>query len=199
MSNLCVFLKPQVTTAEGRDRQRDDIETFIHPAIVEAGLVVIDNKIDGLEVSDVSDELIQKICQADVLIIDANCYETAGVFRLSPYLYYYMAFGHSCGNTTILATNTTAHLSHNLITYHTLTYSVKEFRRFIDKFKAAVEGIRQRQNSRPDNPIQVYREQEDHAKTRQRMAEMEAEKAQQKQGKSSSRITFRRVDEETEE
>jgi hypothetical protein len=170
-----------VATPEGREKQGQDIKTFIKPAIKQAGLSAIDDQIDGLKVADISDDLIQKICQADVLIMDANCYETTSVFQLSPYLYYYMAFAHSRGNATILVTNTITHLPHNLIKYHTLTYSLADIWEFIEKFKAAVEGIRQQQNSRPDNPIQDYL----------RTAEIEAAKVSPKQGKRP--ITFRPV------
>lgn len=193
MNTTCLFLKPQVTTAEGREKQRQDIKNFIIPAITQARLEVIDDQVEGLEVSDISDDVVRKIYKADVLIIDANCYETSGVFRLSPYLYYYLAIGHSRGNSTILVTNTIAHLPHNLVKYHTLTYSLDEIWVFITRFASAVEEIRQRRNEdNPDNPVQYYLHMEDLTKARQRIAEMEADKAQHKQGKSS--ITFRKVD-----
>src|SRR5213080_3412577 len=96
--NSCLFLKPQVTTAEDRENQRRDIETFIKPAIKQAGLSVLNDQLDGVEVDDISDDLVQKVYEAHVLVIDANCYETAGLFRLSPYLYYFIAIGHSLGN-----------------------------------------------------------------------------------------------------
>jgi hypothetical protein len=193
MTTSCLFLKPQVATAEGREKQGLDIKNFIRPAIEQAGLSAIDNQMDGLEVSDISDDLIQKIYDADVLIMDANCYETSGIFQLSPYLYYYMALGHSRGNITILVTNTIAHLPYNLIKYHTLIYSSTDIWKFINKFKAAIEEIRQGQHEdSPDNPIQNYLHQDALARARRQIAELQAEKAQQKQGKPS--ITFRKVD-----
>ena len=179
MTTSYLFLKPKVMTPEGREKQGQDIKTFIKPAIERAGLSSNDEP-DGLVVSDISDDVIQKICQADILLIDANCYEQTSVFPLSPYLYYYMALGHALDNATILVTNTITHLPSNLIKYHTLTYSLADIWEFINKFKAAVEGIQQQQNSRPDNPIQDYF----------RTATIEAQK---KSGNQSSRITFRKV------
>lgn len=206
MTNLCLFLKPQVRTAEGRERQREAIEKFIAPAIEEAKLLVIDNQINGLEVSDISVEMVKKVYKANVIVIDANCYksdtkvkgleagkssEASNMFSLSPYIYYYMAVGHSRGNVTILVANTTTHLAHSLITdHHTLTYATDNLE-FVRKFRDAVEEIRQQQNIQPDNPLQVYLNQEELARTRRRVAELEAEKEQQRQGKSS--IVFTRV------
>ncbi|HEY4389502.1 MAG TPA: hypothetical protein VGN34_34105, partial [Ktedonobacteraceae bacterium] len=86
MTTSCLLLKPQVATADGREKQRSDIKTFIKPAIKQARLSMIDDLLDGLEVSDISDDLIEKIYETDVLVIDANCYETNGIFKLSPYL-----------------------------------------------------------------------------------------------------------------
>src|SRR5262249_8059546 len=130
------------------------------------------------EVSDISGDIIQKIYEADILIIDANGYEINGTLQLPPYLYYYIAIGHSRGNATILVTSAKKHLPHELITYHTLVYSdsVRDFQRFTDQFNVAVEEIRQRKNERkPDNPIHSYLQREALAKAHQRIAEMEQE------------------------
>src|SRR5579859_3040814 len=156
MNNLCLFLKPHLIMDEDLERQSQDIKTIIRPAIAHAGLSVIDDEVDGLLVGDVLDDVVRKIFKADVLVIDANCYEIDGVFQFSPYLYYYMAVGHFRGNATILVTNTKVHLPDNFLSYHTLTYSRSEIEVFLDKFRAASDEIRLQRNSQPDNPIQDY-------------------------------------------
>src|SRR5436309_16111224 len=134
-----------------------DINRYIKPAIMQAQLSAIDS-IDGLVVSDISDDLIEKIYKADVLVIDANCYEPDGLYQFSHYLYYYIAIGHSRGNMTILVTNNRTHLPPRLVTNHTLIYSSEEIWEFIEQFKLAVAQILQSQEKeKPDNPIQAYR------------------------------------------
>lgn len=202
MTTTCLFLKPQVITPEGRERQKQDIETFIKPAFDHAGLTVLDNQLDGLAVSDISSDIIQKIYKADILVVDANCYETSGFFLLSPYLYYYIAIGHSRGNATILVANSLTHLPHNLIKHHTLAYSLPKIWYFINSFKTAIEGI-QLQSDETDNPIQEYHKnleaQEALARARQEIAQLQKEKeekarASQKPGKQgNSSIIFRKI------
>jgi hypothetical protein len=196
-TNTYLFLKPQISTAEGRDNQRKDIETFVRRAIKQAGLLSLDEQTDGIEVTDISDELIQKVYEADVLIIDANCYEATGHFKLSPYLYYYMALGHALGrNHTILITNTVKDLPVNLVKYHTLTYSRDDVFQFIDRFAAVVEEIRLQKNTKAGNPIQNYLDRKALVETQRRLAQTEAEieelRRQQWQGNQRpNKITFR--------
>jgi hypothetical protein len=196
MTTLCLFLKPQVIAEEERERQIQDIKLFIKPAIVHAGLSVIDDQIDGLEVADISDDVVQKIFKADVLVIDANWYQTSGIYQLSPYLYYYMAVGHSRGNATILVANTTMYLSHTLVRHHTLTYSAADSWMFTLRFMAAVNEIRERQNTEPDNPIQDCLKEEKLAKASRRISELKAEKVQPKQNRQP--LIFHPVEEEWE-
>lgn len=155
MTNVtCLFLKPAVGTAEGREEQKEYIEMFIQPAFERAGLSVLDDDY-GLAVSDITRNILEKIYNTDLMVIDANCYETYnGVSSLSPYLYYYIAVGHSRGNATILVANTLTHLPYDLIA-NTLVYSSKTIKPFISKFKAVVDEIQQ-QPGKPNNSIQVY-------------------------------------------
>jgi hypothetical protein len=187
MQTSCLFLKPEIITPQDREKQEQDIKRILIPAIAQARLSPIDDQIGGIVVSDISDDLVQKACKADILIIDANWYEITDVFQLSPYLYYYMAIGHSRGNATILVTNTTTHLPHNLVKYHTLTYasvySSAEIWSFTYRFVHVVNGIQEQQNRQPDNPIQDYFSRKKLAEVRRRRAEREAEMALQRQGK----------------
>jgi hypothetical protein len=156
MQTSYLFLKPETTRLEDWEKQEQDIKKIILPAIAYAELSAIDDQTEGFVVFGISDAMIQKTYKADILIIDANRYETSGTFQLSPYLYYYMAIGHSRGNATILLTNTAEHLPPNLVKYHTLTYSAAEAWAFVARFVNVVDEIRKQQNTQPDNPIQDY-------------------------------------------
>ena len=177
---------------EDLEKQSQDIKTIISPAIAHAGLSVIDDEVDGLLVDDILDAVVKYIYKADILVIDANCYEANGTFQFSPYLYYYMAVGHFRGNATILVTNTKVHLPDNLLTYHTLTYSRSEVGAFMDKFRATADEIRLQRNSHPDNPVQDYFTREDLAEERRQIAEREAEKKRQNQSRQP--VIFRPVE-----
>jgi hypothetical protein len=200
----CLLLKPQVTEAE-KQNQKQNIDIFIKPAIVQAGLTVFDGELDGLEVNDISEELVQKVYETHILIVDANRYDDAGFFQFSPYLYYFIALGHSIGNRTILVAesgNAKLYLPISFIKYHTILYtSETECPKFIDRFKAAVDEIRQERNSRPDNPVQDYLIQKTLEETRKEIlsmkAEIEALKAHQRNSnmhdQQSSPIVFRKL------
>ena len=148
-----VFLKPHVLTPQDRDSQRQAIDNVIKQAIRSAGLPIEGKEGDGLEVTNITEDLIQRVFESDLLIIDANNYKTTTTL---PYLYYLIALGHALGNSTILISQTTEHLPHSLIKHHTLTYSPERVFEFIDKFREVVEEILQKRNNRPDNPIQIY-------------------------------------------
>jgi hypothetical protein len=181
MTTSCLFLKPQVIADEEREKQIHDIKMFIRPAIEHCALSVIDGQIDGLEVADISDDVVRKIFKADVLVIDANWYPTSGLYQLSPYLYYCMAVGHSRGNATILVADTTMYLSHTLVRHHTLVYSAADSWMFTLRFSAAVNEIRERLNTEPDNPIQDCLKKEKIEKVRQRASGFESGKIRIKQ------------------
>ncbi len=200
MTTSCLFLKPEVKTPQDLVKQMQDINRYIKPAIAQNGLAPLDGQIDGLAVSGILDNLIQRIYQADVIIIDANCYETSGTYQFSHYLYYYMAISHLRGNITILVTDAQTHLPPTLVTHHTLTYSAEGIWSFLAQFKAAVEEILQMQGQgEPDNPIQAYRTRtnrdEELAEARQKIARLEAEKEEKTREPQNKSIVFRRVGE----
>jgi hypothetical protein len=91
-----------------------------------------------------------------------------------------MAIGHSRGNATILVTNTTTHLPHNLVSYHTLTYasiySSAEIWAFTYRFAHIVRRIREQQNREPDNPIQEYLKEEKLAEAGRQITYLGADK-----------------------
>ena len=202
MIKTCLFLKPPVTSADKQKQQEVAIEGYIKPAIAMAGLSMLDDQVDGLEVDDISYDLVKSVYTADLLIVDADCYETAGSFRLSPHLFYLIALGHSLGNHTILVTSTTAHLPNRLIEYHTLTYSSvfspDSVKRFTNNFKRIVEDLRKDPIGSPDNPIQGFlKQQEDKAKLEELQKKQEELQrmiaAQKLSNQSQGSIIFRKV------
>jgi hypothetical protein len=92
-----------------------------------------------------------------------------------------MAIGHSRGNATILVANTTEHLPHTLVRYHTLPYSSANVWEFVTRFTNVVKRIREQRNSEPDNPIQDYLKQEALDKASQQVTELKEDKTRQKQ------------------
>ncbi|HJT75636.1 MAG TPA: serine protease [Gemmataceae bacterium] len=155
--NTCLLIKPRVGHAEGREQQRDDIENLVLPALEQAGLRLPDEHPAGVEVHDISPELIQVLDEAGIVVIDANCYERDVPFPLSPYLFYFMALAHTKGSSTILVSRSSNHLPVCLQGRpHTLTYATNRVREFDRAFRAAVQKIQARADEKPDNPVQEY-------------------------------------------
>ncbi|HLN29239.1 MAG TPA: serine protease [Gemmataceae bacterium] len=154
--NTCVLIKPEVTHAEGREQQREEIEGIILPAIKQAGLQLPDDYPEGVIVNEITTDLIQLVDEAGIVVIDANCYEKSGAFTLSPYLYYFMALAHTKGSSTILVCRSSEHLPPSFQKRpHTLNYSSKVFK-FVTEFRNVVQRIQARTDFRPDNPVQEY-------------------------------------------
>ncbi len=154
--NNCLLIKPMPGDQQFRNQQ-EVIQKVISPAIKEARLNPLGNP-DGVFVTDISRELIRQICEADIVVVDANCYETTRPYTLSPFLYYCMAVSHSLGNRTILVVDTTStdHLPDSLRRHHMLRYSRQDALDFVERFKRVVEEIQTGQSDSPDNPIQEY-------------------------------------------
>jgi hypothetical protein len=201
MDKTCLLLKPHATTAESREHREQQIKDVFRPAISAAKLTVIGDEM-GVEVEDITSALIQLTYEAKIIVVDANCYESAGAFTLSPYLYYLIGLSHSLGNNTILVAKSINHLPHSLNTSHTLTYA--RVGEFFDQFQEVVNTIISDEDKRPKNPVQEYLQERDYRKTEQDLAkakaELSAKKAeleeltkQQADRKKSPNITFRRV------
>lgn len=192
IDNQCLLLKPRVSTADGRERQESNIDNVIRLAIDQADLVVEGEA--GIEVVDITLELIQKIDEATVVVVDAQSYEQTGAFTLSPFLFYLLAIAHTLGNKTILVAPTTTHLPHSLLREHTLTYSGDNLRGFIRRFKEIVVEIQNKQNFRPDNPYQEFLREKlvKEEQARARMAEEELRKLREEVAKQKppSQIKF---------
>lgn len=187
----CLFLKPHVSTAEGREKQTQVIRDYIPPAIEQAGLTFIGLS-DGVEVDDITYELIEQVHQADIIVIDVNHYETDGVFTQSPYLFYLMALAHRCGNRTILVCEHNSMVPASLLRHHTLTYG-NGIWKFIASFKRVALEITTTSNSRPDNPVQEYLRETGSAAAARSGTSKEGEKPGGKEPDADAPITFRRV------
>ncbi len=193
--STCVFLKPDATTPEGRER-RNKVERFIKAAIAQSGLTLLgeDNAKEEIVVTDVSTKVIAPLYQADVVVVDANCYEDApgrGAFGLSPLLYYLVALSHSRGNQTILVAENVSHLPRSFVREHTIDYKKVDFdaiEQFKDKFQEVVTEIINENNDKPDNPIQEYlRDIQEKDKAR-RIAQLESEVERLKRDATADQI-----------
>jgi hypothetical protein len=159
-SRSSLLIKPYVSSADGRERQQNDIE-IISAAIEQAGLTPLDGSATGHEVrEDITNELIEYIHKADVVVVDANCYEDSGTFRVSPLLAYLIGLSHSLGNRTMLVSRTD-HFPHSFLRNHILTYSSDGVIDFIKRLRGVVEDIFDDEELKSDNPIQQYRKTDD--------------------------------------
>lgn len=198
----CVLIKPHPSTSEGREQQERHIKNLIGPAIRQANLELVGDEA-GCSTDDVTPVLIRQVYEADIVVVDANCYETGSVASFSPFLYYFIALRHTLGNQTILVSQTTDHLPHSLRKHHTLSYQPDESWQFYQQFMEVVQAIRSGEDQRPDNPIQEYLQEleyrakeEELARTQRMLAAREAQlEALQKEKKIASqpKITFRPV------
>jgi len=155
VGNTCLYIKPDTTLAESRDRRDNEVETLISMAVKDADLTLLNDR--GVIADRISDELIRQVAEADIVVIDAHSYEKSDAF-LSPSLYYLMAFSHTLGNKTILVSDSLSHLQRCMINHHTLTYTdagIAGFRIFSQEFCETVKRI-QAGDDKPDNPIQDY-------------------------------------------
>jgi hypothetical protein len=151
--DTCLLIKPAILGADGREQQQKDVVNYIKPAIEFAGLRLPEYHPEGLTLADISRDPIRLISEATLVVVDANCYETKGFFKLSPFLYYFLGVCHARANRTVLVSRSTAHLAPGLQGFpHTLTYA--EPAEFNRSFKAVVQKILQRDDDRPDNPVQ---------------------------------------------
>jgi len=156
VGNICLYIKPDTTLAESRDRRDNKVEKLIKRAVKEAGLTLLN---DGGVIADrISGEVIKQILEADIVVMDTNSYESSDRF-LSPLLYYLMAFSHTLGNKTVLVSDSRDHLQGCLVHHHTLTYNknmgMDDFEKFSEEFCETVKKI-QEGDDRSDNPIQDY-------------------------------------------
>jgi V8-like Glu-specific endopeptidase len=157
--NQCLLIKPTVSSPEGREQQTHDIQNVIRPAIEHAGLALPQEFPDGLQVADIISAFVPKVYEAEIVVVDANCYCSQGEFHLSPALFYFLGMRHAKGNETILVSRPGHHLPFGLNNRpHTLPYNPTGVWKFIEAFKLAVHKIQARAQEEPDNPIQEYKE-----------------------------------------
>ena len=201
-SNICLFIKPYTTLPEAMMQQQKEFRNIVKPAIEQAGLVLLELDQQGIVVKNISSELIKQIYETDIVVVDANCYETTGIYTLSPFLYYFIGLRHALGNRTILITRSTDHLAASLQRHHTLVYSPEEPPEFYEKFKKVVRAIQSGEDTSSDNPFQEYRLQKDlaeqlaraRAEANDKAAQLERLERERAEGsKLSPKITFRRV------
>ena len=201
-SNTCLFIKPHTNIAEALVQQARDFKRFVKPAIAGAGLTLSDSAEEGTVVRTISTELVKRIYETDIIVVDANCYEKEGWYKLSPYLYYFIGLRHAIGNRTILIASSIAHLEASLQRHHTLLYSPDDPLEFHDAFKKVIQAIQSGDDNISDNPFQEYRTQKDMAEQLARTKAEAMEKAsqvekltrEQSAGKQApQKINFRRV------
>jgi hypothetical protein len=207
----CLLLKPQPSTADGIVKQQNDIRDIVEDAINGAGLRLLTPSGGQVVDNDIPPDLINQVYDADIIVIDLNCYEPEGYFKFSPFLYYLMGMRHARGNRTILvcADATKPHLPATLQMPHTLFYgsgvaAARQFaRRFAERVqKMAAEG----DLGEPGNPVQAYRQhkeqkelaaERDHLRTVEKVLQEEIkiwkERAESSQRPSTApqRIQFR--------
>ncbi len=199
MGETCLILNPHLSKQEhdAADilRQQDDVKAF-QMAVKQADLA--DPQV--VKVRDVSTELVQRIFEADFIVVDANSYGRP----LSPPISYFVATGHASRDRTLLLTRSIDHLPtgmrHNVVVYE--DGGVKLF----DAFKELVEKLRGKDEaSLGGNPIQEYlskRAIADHrAELNQRSNELDEreeklnlmEVRRSREPKAASRISFRKI------
>lgn len=159
----CILLKPQPSTADGIVKQQNDIQNLIEDAITGVGLKLLNPGGGQFVDNDIPRELINQIYDADVIVIDLNCYEPDSLFKFSPFLYYLMGVRHALGNRTIqvCAESTKPHLPAVLQMHHTLFYgsSVPAARQFAQRFAELVKQMAADGDlEKPGNPVQAYRQ-----------------------------------------
>lgn len=159
--NKCLLLMPYLADLVSQHQQQEDVRDVIQPAIEQSGLVLPRAHVNGLAVDDIREEWIPEVCEAEIVVVDANSYGT-GSCGLSPYLYYLLGMRHTRGNDTILVSRSESHLPFSLQRKpHTLTYNPskpRSVRDFTESFHDVVLKIQARADTRPDNPIQEYHE-----------------------------------------
>ena len=212
MPTTCLFLKPDVSSAEGREARDNHLGALVLRAIRDANLSLLGvglggNTSEGIVVENIKSDIVPLIYQADVVVIDVTQYEPPGEHghALSPHLFYFMAVSHSLANKTILvASDSTNHLPPSLITDHTLKYSdrgIRGIEEFENNFERIVANIFS-DEPQIDNPIQGYlvrlraeETTEEVARLRAQIDQLEAKKSQMASeplGKPD-RITFRPI------
>ncbi len=199
MGETCLILKPllskQEHTAEDRLRQQEDVRAF-RRAVKQADL----GEPEVVGVNDVSTDLVQRIFEADFVVIDANFYGRP----LSPPISYFVATGHASRDRTLLLTRSIDHLPtgmrHNVVVYE------DSGGRFFDDFEELVEKLRQKgESSLSRNPIQEYLDKraiaEQKAQLAQKSNELDErerelslmEVRRSRETMAASRISFRKV------
>ncbi len=161
----CLLIKPKPSTPRGQLTQQQDIQNIIETAILAADLKMIGSHDGHFIDNNISQKHIRELFDADVVVIDANCYEneslddTKTVCRLSPFLYYLMGVHHALSNRTILVSASRIHLPSILDTDHMLVYerTVAGPRQFLQHFVELIKQIKEeRDQGKPGNPVQSY-------------------------------------------
>lgn len=202
-SNICLFIKPKIRVGDDFMQQQREFRVIVKPAIKQAGLTLFDPEHEGTAISEISSELVEKISEADIVIVDANRYEETGL-PLSPPLCYFIGLRHAFGNRTILIARASGHLPASFQKHHTLFYSHDDPPEFYERFEKVAKSILSGENDKPDNPIQEHLKEKRAAQESSRSKAESAEQAAQlarllrqqaapRSDGSTPKITFRPV------
>ena len=147
-SNICLFIKPKIRVGDDFMQQQREFRVIVKPAIKQAGLTLFDPEHEGTAISEISSELVEKISEADIVIVDANRYEETGL-PLSPPLCYFIGLRHAFGNRTILIARASGHLPASFQKHHTLFYSHDDPPEFYERFEKVAKSILSGENDNP--------------------------------------------------
>lgn len=155
-------LLPYASTPKGREDQNKEIK-IVHAAMKEARLkpFVGNGVITFKDKKNVSSIEVEQVLESNVVVFDANCYETAEYYGLSPFLYYFLGVRHAMGNQTIIVTKTDHHLPASFQQHHTLIYEDEGDWEQIEEYKGRLVRVVQQilsgeDKKAPDNPIQNH-------------------------------------------
>jgi hypothetical protein len=149
----CLVIKPRLTDAASLIRQTDVIKAVLR-AVKQAKLTLLGSEGEGVALDEIIPDAIEQVLLADVVVVDATCYDKSATFRFSPFIYYFVGVCHALGRPVILVSNSPGEMPHNL---RAITFSdAAEALEFLDRFEKEVNKIRAGSGPQSDNPIQEY-------------------------------------------
>lgn len=152
--NTYLIVKPYIPELEfAQLNEQGRCVKAILRAVREANLTIFDNEDpSGCAINAKSDmRLIRAICEATIVIFDANLYGSAA---LSPLLSYLIGLRHTRNNQNLIVAKSIEHLPIDWRQQRALAYGedVGEFQDQLVKEIAAIQS----DNQWTDNPIQAY-------------------------------------------
>lgn len=193
----CLLLKPHVTDANDLVRQQSELKN-INGALKRTGLQLLEGEA-GIAIKELSESVIERIYEADVLVVDINSYNSSSQYL--PFLYYLIGWSHSRWDKTILVAHSIAHLPWSLRMYASCTLAHEgNVWDFVDKFERAVENIVSGSTRRANNPLQDFLQAmeraADQAEKARLKAEMAAREARFKAEMAAKEAEMQRIKEE---